>query len=228
MLYDSLAGVERASSRYILIRDLAWLSATIGLILGIVALFQIRKRPGVLKGLKWAVVGVLIGGFLSASWFVGPSSWDLMRERPIHVNNLSRLAKALLIYANEDDKARFPPPDKWCDVLLESGYVTKQHFVCPRHVFFLPFYRKPVLIRPAPKKGRSHFALNPNAKPTSPPDTVLLFETKQGWNCSGGPAVLSTENHEGRGCNVAFVDAHVSFVSTEQFGKLRWKPDDDK
>lgn len=39
--------------------------------------------------------------------------------------------------------------------------------------------------------------MNQNCKPESPPDTVLLFETKNSdWNLSGGQEFLTTENHK--------------------------------
>jgi hypothetical protein len=220
--------VERVSARYLLIRDLTWLSAAIGLVLGIIAVLDMIRRRRAVKGWKFATTGIVMNALLVTSWFLGPTPYDLLRYPWGCGRNLRWLAKVWMVYANDDENGRFPPPEKWCDFLLESGHVAEQHFVCPKRLFFLPFLSEPVLIRPRPRRGRSHYALNPNAKPTSPPDTVLLFETKEGWNCSGGPAVLSTENHEGRGCNVAFVDIHVSFVSTEQLGELRWKPDDDK
>ena len=56
----------------------------------------------------------------------------------------------------------------------------------------------------------------------SPPNMVLLFETHPGWNQSGGPEILTTDNHNGEGCNVLFLDNHAEFVRTEDLNKLRW------
>jgi len=78
-------------------------------------------------------------------------------------------------------------------------------------------------ICPANKKGRCHYAMNPNCEPKSPSDMVLLFETKDGWNQFGGPEILTLENHNGKGCNVLFNDRHVEFVKIEQLGQLKWK-----
>jgi prepilin-type processing-associated H-X9-DG protein len=50
---------------------------------------------------------------------------------------------------------------------------------------------------------------------------VLLFETNGGWNKFGGPEILTTENHYGKGSNILFNDGHVRFVSHE-FDKLKW------
>ncbi len=56
----------------------------------------------------------------------------------------------------------------------------------------------------------------------SPPDMVVLFETHPGWNQSGGPEILTTDNHKGEGCNVLFMDSHVHFVKTEDLDDLKW------
>ena len=65
--------------------------------------------------------------------------------------------------------------------------------------------------------------MNPNCEPNSPPDTVMLFETKGGWNRSGGAELLAAENHKREGCNVSFNDGRVRFVRREDFGKLKWE-----
>jgi prepilin-type processing-associated H-X9-DG protein len=118
----------------------------------------------------------------------------------------------MVVYANDDEYGRFPTPDKWCDLLLESGQVTEEHFICPKRVFFLPFMTEPILVLPIPRKGRCHYAMNPNAHAAhSSPYIVLLFETTEGWNKFGGRELLSTHRHGGDGCNAAFVDTHVSF-----------------
>jgi hypothetical protein len=41
--------------------------------------------------------------------------------------------------------------------------------------------------------------MNPNCEPNSPPDMVLLFETKAGWNQHGGPELFTFDNHDPRG-----------------------------
>jgi peroxiredoxin Q/BCP len=134
------------------------------------------------------------------------------RSGPICGTSVSGLAKALIVYANDYEQARFPPPDKWYDLLIDRDYVSSKQFRCPQ----------------AKDKGPGHYAINPNANPASDPDTVLIFETDAGWNQSGGPEILSTKNHKGEGCIIAFVDTHVRFVKKEQFGKLKWKSDFSK
>jgi hypothetical protein len=42
------------------------------------------------------------------------------------------------------------------------------------------------------------------------------------WNQTGGPDMLTIENHNGEGCNVFFNDMHVEFVKAERLGELKW------
>ena len=63
--------------------------------------------------------------------------------------------------------------------------------------------------------------LDPNV--SAPPDMVLLFETPAGWNQVGGIDILTTDHHQGEGCNVLFMDSHVKFVKSSQIPELRWK-----
>jgi len=105
---------------------------------------------------------------------------------------------------SSDNNEKYPTAEKWCD-LSGPYYINENIFVCP-----------------GGKKAESHYALNPNAEPNSPGDTVLLFEATGGWNQFGGAELITAENHKGKGCNVAFVNARVEFVKKEDFGKLNW------
>jgi prepilin-type processing-associated H-X9-DG protein len=65
--------------------------------------------------------------------------------------------------------------------------------------------------------------MNPRADKWSAPDVVLLFESTAGWNQVGGPELLTTRHHEGKGCNVLFVDYHAEFVKGEEIPRLKWE-----
>ena len=67
-----------------------------------------------------------------------------------------------------------PTPDKWCDALLQGEYVTEKMFKCPGN-----------------KKARCSYSINPNCEPNSEPNTVLVFESKGGWNSFGGPELFN-------------------------------------
>ena len=105
-------------------------------------------------------------------------------------------------------KKQYPDPSKWCDVLLKryppGG---KEQFKCP-----------------SAGEGKCHYAMNPNCKVDSPADTVLLFETKDGWNQHGGPELFTFDNHDPKGGCVLLNDGTVKFIRTkEELQQLRWK-----
>lgn len=119
--------------------------------------------------------------------------------------NLIILGKAILTYANYNDED-YPTASKWCDLLIEQGYITKSCFHCK-----------------SVSGGPCNFAINPNCNALSRPNVVVLFETSPGWNQSGGQEIISTDNHNGKGCYVLFNDLHVEFVKTEDLDELIWK-----
>jgi len=138
----------------------------------------------------------------------------LIRLREYHrrtrcAENLTGLGKAMLIYACDyDDK--YPTAAKWCDLLSKYAEVSEKVFVCP-----------------SAGEGRCHYAMNPNAGLFKHPHMVVLFETKGGWNQFGGLEILTTENHNGKGCNVLFNDGHVEFIRMEQLDDLKWEVDEN-
>jgi hypothetical protein len=114
-------------------------------------------------------------------------------------------------YAN-DNKGLYPTSSQWCDLLIEKQSVDPKTFKCPN----------------ADKSVRSSYAMNINIEnlgPSAPTDMVLLFETTDGWNQSGGPEILSTDNHKGDGSVILFNDGHVKFVKFEDLEDLRWTAD---
>lgn len=207
-------------------------------------------------------MGVLFGSYLAER--IQPSARSLRLTRAINRllvfmrlrdppacrvvfgTNLSGLAKAVLVYANDDPPQRIPPGDKWCDILIQHDFVTLKQFV----------HRRSDSV-----EGESDVAMNVNAAGRSiselPHDMVLFFETdfgrvvgrrkalakdrafykfapcvdpnrkvyKKRWNQVGGPEILTTGHNRGQGCNVAFVDTSVKFVRTADLPKLKWKPD---
>lgn len=135
-------------------------------------------------------------------------------------NNLWSVYSELWIYFKS--KKAYPAPDKWCDVIVRgyrSDGLSKReymrNFVCP-----------------GASEGKYHYAMNPHCKPDSPPDTVLFFETKNGWNQYGGPELFTFDNHDPRGGCVLLNDCRMDRVSSptvrfirtqEELQQLRWK-----
>jgi len=127
--------------------------------------------------------------------------------------NLQRLCGAGPLYHKEVNS--YPEPNEWCDAVIRdrtnTSYVSEEKmrgwFKCP-----------------AVGEGECHYALNPLCEPNSLLDTVLLFETKTGWNQHGGAELFTFDNHEPRGGCVLLNDGTVKFVRTkEELQQLRWK-----
>jgi len=118
------------------------------------------------------------------------------------------LLKSTIIEDPLTQKKQYPVPSKWCDILLRryppGG---TEQFKCPSQ-----------------GEGKCHYAMNPNCKSDSPPDTVLLFETKAGWNQHGGPELFTFDNHDPKGGCVLLNNRTVKFIRTkEELQQLRWK-----
>lgn len=163
----------------------------------------------------------------------------------LYSKDLQLLYKALQHYAQDFDN-KYPIPNEWCDLMVEHAGVPEGTF----HAFASGDPQGYVTLDPNDKpiysvkvelvkeyndiEGKhwyeyfirwSHYAINPNANLNSSPATVLLFETKGGWNQSGGQEILSIDNHlsEGRkGCTVLFNDGGVKFVKPKDISKLNW------
>ncbi|MHC4087095.1 MAG: DUF4190 domain-containing protein [Planctomycetota bacterium] len=177
-----------------------------GIAAGIFAIKQIPNKRRILKGRQFAVTGVLLGVVFLPFWVWHlPSSPFIARKRC--AANLLAIGRCMLIYTSGDD---LMPRDKWCDLLIEFGNRSKKKMAIEKW-----------LKCPANKNGRCHYALNVSSS-DSHPRLVVLFETKAGWNQVGGPELLTTDNHNGKGCNILFNDNSVEFVKTEELANLKW------
>ena len=184
------------------------ISILCGLVIGIIADHRIRKSNGRLKGRVFSILGFVMAiiVFFLVLEPIGPPRG--IAYRMVCGSNMFGLGKSLQAYSTEF-KGKYPPVDKWCDLLIKDVNVSAKEFICP------------VALKKG-DKGRCHYAINPNAEPNSPGDIALLFETKGGWNQHGGKEILTTKNHKDKGCNVLFNDGHVEFVKAEDIGKLKW------
>jgi len=111
------------------------------------------------------------------------------------------------------DQMVYPIESKWCDLLVRAyGFIGRKQWVMRKHKC------------PSSREGKSHYAINPNCKPDSPGDVVLLFETEAGWNQHGGPELFTFDNHNPKGGCVLLNDGTVMFIRTdEKLRELRWK-----
>ncbi len=195
------------------------ISILLSITLGICALYRIKKGGGLLKGKGLAVTGIAFHSILTiliiftavTLYFLGPKIYDRMQCG----SHLASLGKAIQVY-NHANKGRYPEPNKWCDLLMAECEMPEYYFLCKDTG--VRYHGQEKRTQPL----RCDYAINPNAEPNSLADIVLLFETKPGWNQSGGPEILSTDSHKQEGCNILFNDGHVEFVPAKQLGKLRW------
>jgi len=190
------------------------MTAIPAIILGIVSLVKIEKSAGQLKGRGLAIAGIAapVAALPVLALLMGIMMPALARVRQIAfrmvcATNMSQLGMEMLIYSNDYDS--MPTQSNWCDLLIKHTNV------------------KPSMLRcKGATEGPCNYAMNKNIETLdarrAPPDMVLLFETHPGWNQSGGPEILTTENHQGDGCNVLFVDSHVEFVKTQDLNDLKW------
>lgn len=201
----------------------------VGLVLGIVALVKIKRSKGRFIGSASAVFGIIINGFLIFGLVCG--FWAHHRRR-VFLNrvpctmSLHGLGNAMMLYASDND-GKYPTADKWCDLLsLPIRSADRRRDLLSQPVRYVDELER-FVCKPA-GEGRCHYAINPNAEPNSPPDMVLLFESKGGWNQLGGAELLTTDNHKGKGCNILFNDGHIKFMKLKQLKKLKWKVGEDE
>ena len=212
------------------VRTLIWnimgLLGLCGLVLAVVAIERIIRHKQLFKGISLAILGIVLSAYICHIWLLSrlikPSTAPWLPS----AFTLNRLGHALHLYAAAYDQ--FPEPNQWCDSLLRHGKVGVEHFGWPSLVVRWPFAKAKMFVWPVPKRGVCHFGMNPNCKPDSPPDTVLLFETKVGWNQFGGPEILTTERHNGDLCIILYADCGVRVESVEGVAKLKWKVEEGK
>ncbi len=179
----------------------------LSLILGVAALIDIARNRAHLKGCGIALLSIF--AFIIFMFVIIP----LLRKVPgeLHsrlkcATNLKGLGTAMTIYADKfNDK--WSNADKWNDFLMKECNIEKASFNCAEA-----------------KEGLCNYAMNKYAVSADMPAAmILLFDSKAGWNQVGGAELLTTENHNGEGCNILFGDGHVEFVKTEDLPKLKWK-----
>ena len=170
-------------------------------------LYSIKKETGVLKWYK-AIFWIILFSIMLLPVPFGSTPDMVVDDAAFSTckSNLKNLHSRFIDYSNRKNH-RYPESDKWCDLLnlKKNDYFTT---VCPNKY----------------ELGEScSYSMNPNCEPNSPRDVVLLFESKAGWNQSGGPELLNPHNHEGKGCSILFNDGHIEFINTKDLKNLKWK-----
>ena len=196
-------------------------TAPVGLTLGLVAQSRIRNSNGQLTGSGLATGGIVLSviamllGLLAipAALLLPALAKAKQKAQTINcVNKVKQVELAVLLYSS-DHKDVLPSARTWCDDITQ--YVgSPQTFHCPSGDDSQP----------------SHYAFNAklasltDKKITNPATTVMIFETDQGWNASGGPELMLKAPRHGRAWVVGFADGHVEVVTQTRLSQLNWEP----
>jgi prepilin-type processing-associated H-X9-DG protein len=191
-------------------------TALIGLILGIVAMSRVKKSNGALSGHGIALAGTIVSGvFLFLLPVLAAMLLPALAKAKEHaqtiqcMNNMRQLAVHVRIYSAGHTN-HFPPAATWCDALKPE--VPDKTFRCPAGDI----------------NDRCDYAFNSNldgldAKDVNP-NTVLFFESENGWNLNGGPELVLSQPRHQRMFGVAFADGHVEELTAARLAELRWNP----
>ena len=177
-------------------------------ILGIVILKRYHSRSKTISILGKLSLGlaILVSVFVIYLW-TGISRRSIVVWSP-GSSNMNRIAKAMLMYAN-DHEAHMPDPNYWCDILLDQGYIGLENLCMPSFGIRWPYGSNwpfglgnwppkeganinfdpgSVIVFPRPRAKKCDFAMNRNCRRfPGNGDPILLFSSKSGWNQSGGP-----------------------------------------
>jgi hypothetical protein len=193
------------------------ISAIVGLILGIIALVKIKNSNGRLSGNGVAIAGTVVSAIfllmipIFAAMLLPAFAKAKSKAQTVAcVNNMKQIALAVKIYSG-DNNDQLPPAATWCDAIhTEVG--TDRVFKCPA----------------GEKAERSHYAFNAKLgglnETNIAPNTVMIFETRGGWNVNGGRELMLTTPRHDRRFVVALADGSVQQLYESQLGSLRWDP----
>jgi hypothetical protein len=161
----------------------------------------------VVSGWSFPLLGVLL---LFLSLLVMPCV-DSAGPEALEVecrNNVLAVGRGLLEYIDLN-RGQVPGMGRWCDVLLEDGYLTD-----------------PAILKcPAAGEARSSYGINSGVagkRPDGSPQTVLLFEIDGGWNVSGGRERMIAEPRHPGGFMFLFANGEVKAVPKKELGQLEW------
>jgi prepilin-type processing-associated H-X9-DG protein len=210
------SGLAIASLVLGLLGILCGITAVVGLVLGIVALIQINKSQGQLKGQGLAIAGLILSGLfilIMPALLLPALAKGQAKARTIScVNNATVIAQAVVMHAQANTNT-CPPAATWCDA-IQTEVGSDRAFQCPT----------------GDEKHRCHYAYNAKLdgvsldKVTNPGQTVLVFETDGGWNLSGGSELLPKKVRHNRTVVIGYVDGHVETMTESRLSQLQWEP----
>lgn len=191
-------------------------TSLVGIVLGVVSLIQIQRRPDRLTGTGFAIGGLAVSAL---TFMVLPIFAAILfpvfaraREKAMQTScmaNLKQLQLGVHMYCAEWNE-HLPFRDNWCDA-THAHIRNENVYVCPSLRGERCGY--------AYNAGLDRLTLDDLREPAR---TAGLFDAKGGWNLAGG-AELVDPRHNG-GANVAFADGHVKWTPERGLGALGWDP----
>jgi hypothetical protein len=181
------------------------------LVSGIVGWGKIRGKEGNLKAAGFVHNGLILGClYLAVASGVFVSEVRSRRrvrafkERHPKIAETFRQVESVPIYMQlmnyGNRHGEYPAPEKWNDILMgEDKYRSQRGYF---------------------DEELSKYAINPNTRPDSPADAVLLFETEKGWNKCGGRELMAFDDQDR--CLVILNDGKMEVVSKQEIHKLNW------
>lgn len=187
-----------------LILVFAFLCVFFGVLFGLTIFLREAKRKHKktisTAGLALGVINIFLTGHLIYFTYY-PLVKSIRRS-----HNISNLGMALYVYS-EKHSYQLPPASSWCSTLTE-------HLELPPDLLNYNLNRN----------VKYNYALNGNLSTIEkdvPGDTVLAFESNNGWNLVGGKELMHFDNYKG-GCWVLFKNLNVSYVLPDETEKLKW------
>jgi energy-coupling factor transporter transmembrane protein EcfT len=184
-----------------------------GLILGIVTLVLVKKKPQHFGGKRLAIAAIIIGllwpiGFVTAGYTAFLRQRAMMYQGGgchMHVRSLASSLR-VISYAN---KGIYPEASQWSDAIRREVTSTN-HFQCPNDT----------------SGAQCSYAYNEKVagRKDLQPDTVVIFEADLGWNGSGGISNVVAKARHGPMVMIGFANSNVRPVHTNELRRLRWNP----
>ena len=216
--------------------------ALFGGILGFVALVMAMVYKSGLKVYIAAVAALLLNCVVYVIFIMMLSQTHDYANRISCGGGVSQIAKLMRYYAEEDNDGYLPDNENWCDQLIISMEMWPEQLVCRVSCAVIGESSYAINRNVA---GRRLSELDPNcvllfetdlgeSSPLvsiesracyevldlDPNDSAMVASLR--WNQSGGPEILTVEHHQGKGCNIVFVDMHTQFTKLEDLGQLNW------
>ncbi len=174
------------------------------LALGIMALIEIKKSKGALRSNQFVIPAIVMPLIiiLTTCFILKFGTFRPFSLLHDYEYTTKELYMVFTDYA-EKNNGQWPEASKWCDIAYE-GNNNRVYKECD-------------------------FSLNSYAVPAGnkmPGNMVLLFQSRTGWNQTGGQELLVENPHRGYIC-VLFGDGHAELVKIKDVPYLRWKLEDD-